>query len=250
MRRPAQSWTAAPAEGRKRADVPPRGRARERYRCRREHVGRAIVGAGVAPDEFHQAFAAALNEALGNGVGETVIDELFAAAAAAAHLIPGGAEAVESFLARRRLDARARRWAARVRALARRAGIRMRRLATPFRRIFQRAPHRRMRRVDRLRSRGPPDEPPPVAVHELGRRWRHTKPRAMLTVAGCGVNSVPLPKAFARSGSISVSVFTTAAKTSGPTRRSCQNFASSRPIDGLATSPAGTTSASTEGVES
>jgi hypothetical protein len=163
---------------------------RERYQRERERVRRALVGAGVALDEFREAFAAALNEVLGAGPSDAIMDELFATAAAAAHLIPGGAEAFEDFLARRKPNARIRRWRSRVDVLARRAHIPVRRRVRLFRRVVRRAPRRRQRRQTRLRSRGPPDAPP--APRFASRPTRQLRPAV---VGGSGGRDARLPTA-------------------------------------------------------
>jgi hypothetical protein len=90
--------------------------------------------------------------------------ELFAMAAAGAHAIPGGAAAVDRYLARRRRDPEARRWGARVRALARAARFLPRRLQprAPRRVVARRAPRQQSCHRTRTLSRaGPQDGPAP-----------------------------------------------------------------------------------------
>jgi hypothetical protein len=89
--------------------------------------------------------------------------EIFAMAAAGAHAIPGGAAAVDRYIARRRHDPETRRWGARVRALAREIrflrGLRPR---APRRGIARRVPRRQSCHRARTLSRaGPQDGPAP-----------------------------------------------------------------------------------------
>jgi hypothetical protein len=90
--------------------------------------------------------------------------ELFAMAAAGAHSIPGGAAAVDRYVARCRRDSEARRWGARVRALVRevRSVARGLRPRAPRRGVARRTPRRQSHHRARTLSRaGPQDGPAP-----------------------------------------------------------------------------------------
>jgi hypothetical protein len=123
--------------------------------------------------DFASAFRAALQEGLRaapveNALG-AIVEELFAAAAAGAHALPGGAAAVHSYLREKGRDLKTQRWGNRVRALLRYVGPhrdRPRRLTPPrrvtARRARRRGPHRGLRGRSRSTTRDgePPREPP------------------------------------------------------------------------------------------
>jgi len=123
--------------------------------------------------DFANAFRAALHEGLAAAPTETahgaIVEELFAAAAAGAHALPGGAAAVDAYLRERGRDLKTRRWRNRVRALLHYVGPyrdRCRRLAPPRRVTARRARRRGSHRELRSRSPSatqdgePPREPP------------------------------------------------------------------------------------------
>lgn len=131
-----------------------------------------------AAEQFQEAFSAALVDAHGVAAagdpesGEALC-ELLAMGAAAAHMVPGGAAAVEQYVSRRKRDPRARRWGARVRTLLREA-----RLLVPRQHVgayrrgrTRRTPRRRSHRHVCAPSRaGPQDDPvPDEAVPHLAR---------------------------------------------------------------------------------
>jgi hypothetical protein len=141
-------------------------------------VAAALHAAGVHAEDFDRAFTAALEDGLGETLaagpeGASVVPELLAMAAAAAHVIPGGAAAVNRYLSRRRHDPHTRRWGARVGALLRelRRSPQPLRLSAPRRGIARRARRRPSHHRVRTQSRagphdGPePGEPPAPGTH-------------------------------------------------------------------------------------
>lgn len=143
----------------------------------------ALHAAGVHAEDFDRAFTAALEEGLGETLaagpeGASVVPELLAMAATAAHVIPGGAAAVNRYLSRRRHDPQTRRWGARVGALVRelRRSPQLLRLGAPRRGIARRAPRRPSHHRVRTLSRAGPQEGPaprePAAPRTRGRAPR------------------------------------------------------------------------------
>jgi hypothetical protein len=128
-------------------------------------IAAALRVAGVDVGDFEQALTAALEEGL--PVAARCIhegSELFAMAAAGACVIPGGAAAVDRYLARREHDPEARRWGARVRALVRehRSAPRPLPRSAPRRGTARRTRRPRSHhRVRRLSRAGPHEGPAP-----------------------------------------------------------------------------------------
>jgi hypothetical protein len=139
---------------------------------------RAILcGMGARAQDFEEALTAAFNDGLGQA--DTIspseaqaLREGFAKAAAAVHLVPGGADTVHRYLSQRRRDPRIRRWGARVRALVRQARIPLPRLRVSTRRRVHagRAPRRRSHHHTSASSRAGPQDGPESEEPASGRR--------------------------------------------------------------------------------
>ena len=125
--------------------------------------------AGVEPALFTEAFHVALEDArreLAASPPERAraFDELLTMAAAGAHLVPGGADALDRYVARRKHDAEARRWRNRVRKLVRKARDAPQRVRVHVLRrgVARRAPRRQAHhRVCAPSRAGPQEAPPP-----------------------------------------------------------------------------------------
>jgi hypothetical protein len=124
---------------------------------------------GATPREFEEALSAAFDDGLGlaaaSGPREAdMLRERFAEVAAAVHLVPGGADAVQRYASRRRGDPKVRRWAGRVRTIVRVARLPLPKIpaSTARRGHARRTPRRRARHCARPPCRaGPHGDPEP-----------------------------------------------------------------------------------------